>query len=175
MKTVVKQRPLTLADAFSSDVVLLLLGAAAVSLAVIRATVQSIIIDEAMTYDLFVGRSSPAYCWYPSPNNHVLNSLLMRVFTSAFGLSQLTVRAPALTGAVAYIAAAYLLCKTITNRLIIRVLLFSVLLYNPFISDFFVAARGYSLATAFLMWAIVFAAWSCSASRNRLAARQDPE
>ena len=36
-------------------------------------------------------------------NNHVLNSLLMRLFTSVFGVSHLSVRAPALLGAALYI------------------------------------------------------------------------
>src|SRR5215470_2912969 len=75
-----------------------------------RACLQSITIDEADTYLFFVGRPWPSH-WEPSTNNHLLNSLLMRLFTSLFGVSHLSVRAPALIGAAIYIAATYALCR----------------------------------------------------------------
>src|SRR5271165_4913848 len=77
--------------------------------AVARACVQSITIDEADTYLVWVARHDPSH-WSPASNNHILNSLLMRFFTAVFGPFHLTVRAPALLGAALYIAAAYLLC-----------------------------------------------------------------
>ena len=39
---------------------------------------SSITIDEAHTYWAFVGRPWPTH-WYPAANNHVLNSMLMRL------------------------------------------------------------------------------------------------
>ena len=51
--------------------------------AVARACVQSITIDEADTYLVWVARRDPAH-WQAASNNHVLNSLLMRLFTSVF-------------------------------------------------------------------------------------------
>src|SRR5674476_1290617 len=66
--------------------------------AVARACVQSITIDEADTYLVWVARHDPSQ-WEAASNNHVLNSLLMRLFTSVFGVSHLSVRAPALLGA----------------------------------------------------------------------------
>ena len=81
----------------------------------------------------------------------------MWVTTHAFGLSTLTARLPALLGAAIYIAAGYFLCTRITDRLSLQLPLFVCLLLNPFIFDFMVAARGYSLADAFLMTAIAIA------------------
>ena len=121
--------------------------------AIARACVQAITLDEADSYLGFAQPSWPSY-WYPSANNHVLNSMLMRLFTSVFGLSHITVRAPALIGAALYIAAAYCFCKLIARDLTLQWPLFVCLVYNPFIFDFLVAARGYSLAMAFLMGAI---------------------
>jgi hypothetical protein len=78
--------------------------------AIARACVQSITIDEADTYLVWVARHDPSH-WQGASNNHILNSLLMRLFTSVFGVSHLSVRTPALLGAALYIGAAYLLCR----------------------------------------------------------------
>jgi hypothetical protein len=118
--------------------------------AVARACVQSITIDEADTYLVWVARRDPAH-WQAASNNHVLNSLLMRLFTSVFEVSHLSVRAPALLGAAIYILAAYLLCRKLTPDLRTQWPLFVCLVYNPFVFDHLVAARGYALALGFLM------------------------
>ena len=80
--------------------------------------------------------------------------MLMRLFTSVFGLSHLTVQAPALIGAALYICAAYCLCRLIARDWRLQWPLFVCLVYNPFIFDFLVVTRGYSLAMAFLLGAI---------------------
>jgi hypothetical protein len=132
--------------------------------AVTRACVQSITIDEADTYLLFVAPSGP-YHWGASSNNHVLNSLLMRLFTSVFGVSHLSVRAPALLGttrcgtAAIYIVATYLICRKLTPMLHLQWPVFVCLVYNPFIFDYLVAARGYALALGFLMCMFAVAAY----------------
>jgi hypothetical protein len=130
----------------------------AVFWAILRACVQSITIDEADTYLFFVARSA-RFIWYPSSNNHVLNSLLMWITTHSLGTSSITVRAPALLGAVVYICVCYFLCECITNQFSLKLPLFICLTYNPFIFDFMVAARGYSLALAFLLAAIAVPLW----------------
>jgi len=115
------------------------LGLFAFAWAIVRASVQAATGDEAGTYVFFVARHDP-YQWFPAANNHVLNSLLMRGFVSVFGLSHLTVRAPALIGALLYIAAAFGLSKLVSFRWSVRLPLFVCLVYNPFIFDFLVAA-----------------------------------
>ena len=57
---------------------------------------------------------------------------------------------PALLGAVIYIVTCYFLCRSITDRFSLQFPIFVCLVFNPFILDFMVAARGYSLANAFL-------------------------
>jgi 4-amino-4-deoxy-L-arabinose transferase-like glycosyltransferase len=84
----------------------------------------------------------------------------MRLVTSVFGVSHLTVRTPALLGAAIYIGAAYLLCSKLTPRLAVQWPVFVCLVYNPFIFDHLVAARGYSLALAFLMCSLAIAVYS---------------
>jgi hypothetical protein len=121
--------------------------------ALARACVQAVTIDEAVTYMNFVRLPFPSH-WEPNANNHILNSILMRVFTSIFGASHLTVRSGALVGAGVYIAAAYFLCRLISRDFLLRWCLFVCLVYNPLVFDFLVAARGYGLAMAFLACAI---------------------
>jgi hypothetical protein len=104
-----------------------------------------------------VARPDPSH-WSPSTNNHLLNSLLMRLFTSIFGLSHLSVRAPALIGAAIYIAMAYGLCRRVAPELRLAWPLLVCLVYNPLVLDHLVAARGYSLALAFLMVSLATAA-----------------
>ena len=127
--------------------------------AVARACVQSITIDEADTYLFWVARHDPSH-WQAASNNHVLNSLLMRLFTSVFGVSHLSVRAPALLGAALYIFAAYLLCRKLTPELRLQWPVFVCLVYNPFVFDHLVAARGYALALGFLMCMLAVAAYA---------------
>lgn len=140
------------------ELFLLLTALFAISWSILRACVQSITIDEADTYLAFVSRSA-RFIWYPSSNNHVLNSLLMWITTSLLGTSSITVRAPAIVGAIIYICVCYFLSRAVASRFSLRLPLFICLTYNPFVLDFMVAARGYSLALAFLLAAIAVPLW----------------
>ncbi|MCU1334583.1 MAG: hypothetical protein JWO19_164 [Bryobacterales bacterium] len=147
-----------------------ILGAVAVfamAWAVTRAAVQSITIDESVTYNVFVFQR--IYLQYAA-NNHILNSTLMYGFTKWLGLSQFTARLPALIGAGLYIAAAYRLCRLLGVSLFVQLTVFVCLVFNPFIFDYLVAARGYGLALGFLMWAIVYSAESHMQERSLVVA-----
>ena len=124
---------------------------------VARASVQSVTIDEADTYLTFVAPAEPRQ-WIASANNHVLNTLLMRLLTQIFGASAFTLRMPALIGAALYITAAYFLVRLISPRRWLQWALFACLTLSPLVMDYLVAARGYSLAMAFLLWMVVIAA-----------------
>ncbi|HEY2013083.1 MAG TPA: hypothetical protein VGH38_06245 [Bryobacteraceae bacterium] len=128
-----------------------------------RASIQSITIDEADTFLGFVGTPKPSH-WIPASNNHVLNSMLMRLTTSLFGVSSLSMRLPALLGAVVYVAAVYLLIRLLTRSVALSCALFVCMVFNPLVMDHLVAARGYSMALAFLTAAVATAA--CRQSRG---------
>ena len=136
--------------------------------AVARAAVQAVTIDEADTYLAFV-HPPAALQWYPAANNHVLNTLLMRLFTFVFGLSHLTLRAPALIGAFIYISAALWLASIIAQDLKVQWPLLACLIFNPFVFDYLVAARGYGLALAFLMCAVAVPIYFIRSDRPALA------
>lgn len=135
---------------------LIIAAGSAFALAIVRACLQSITVDEANTYFWWVRAYYP---WSPASNNHVLNSLLMWVSTHVFGTSVLAVRLPALIGAALYIFICYFLCRSITDRFSLQFPVFVCLIFNPLILDFMVAARGYGLANAFLLAAIAIPVW----------------
>ena len=137
---------------------LILAALFAVTWAVARARTQALTVDETDTYFWFVAKSSD-FLWYPFPNNHLLNTLLMWASTHALGASSLTLRLPALLGGALYIAICYFLCRNITNRFTLQFPIFICLVFNPFIMDFMSTARGYSLANAFLVGAIAVPVW----------------
>jgi hypothetical protein len=125
-----------------------------------RAYIQSITFDEANTYLWFAAPLWPAH-WSPSSNNHVLNTALIRLFTSIFGLSHFTVRIPALIGAAIYIALCLWLSRLLASTRLFRLALFVCLTYNPIVQDYLVAARGYSLALAFFTAAVAIVIRVC--------------
>src|SRR5689334_806603 len=126
------------------------LACAAFALIVARAVTQSITIDEADSYLIWATSADPFH-WQAASNNHILNSVLMRISTSLLGTSHLSTRLPALTGSAIYLAAIVWFLSTMIEGAILQVVLLVCLALNPFVLDFLVAARGYSLALGFLM------------------------
>ncbi len=120
---------------------------------VVRAATQSVTIDEAVTYNLFVD-GPPAAAWVAGANNHVLNTILIKVSTHLLGLSPFTLRLPALLGALFYISGTCWLVNRIAAPGWRRTLVFACLVLNPFVLDYLVAARGYSLAAGFMVCGI---------------------
>ena len=82
------------------------------------------------------------------------------------GLSHVSLRLPALFGALLYICAAYWLAQTVSGERRLRIPVFLCLVYNPLVSDFFTVGRGYSLALAGLVGAIALSLWG---EKRRLA------
>src|SRR5579872_4973907 len=138
---------------FHNRAALICLAIAALCIVVIRACLQSITVDEADSFLQYARNPQPSH-WWPVSDNHVLNSLLMRLATAIFGVSNLTVRLPAILGALLYIGSALNLSLLVTNRRLLQWLLFTCLVYNPMLLDYLVAARGYSLAIGFFLAAV---------------------
>ena len=114
-----------------------------------RAAVQSITIDEADTIAYWVN-AKPELQWQPHSNNHVLNSAMMELVFWLFGEREWTARLPALLGGGLFMCAIGRLCALLSVELALRSALFACFVYNPFIMDYLVAARGYGLALGFM-------------------------
>ncbi len=123
-----------------------------------RAAAVSMSHDEAITYEIskdtvfqIVNNQDTLH----PTNNHILNTLLIKLSVFIFGLSELAVRLPALLGCAMYLIGTFLiLSKTATRwRLVLGG---AALAFNPFLIDMFSAARGYSLALGFFMLALYY-------------------
>lgn len=138
----------------TKDLPLMLAAVLTMCLVVSRAAIQSATLDEASSYLGYCALPWPSH-WYPTSGNHVLNSLVCRLFNTVFGLSHLSFRSGAILGAALYLVAAYRLCVVFVKSSWIRWPLWFCLTLNPFILDYLVAARGYGLALGLLMTAVL--------------------
>src|ERR1051326_8810416 len=77
-----------------------------------RAAMVSATPPEAISYNRFIGPKRQEAFTLGTANNHVLYSLLARISTSAFHLTDLSLRLPSLLGGVLYFWAAFRLART---------------------------------------------------------------
>ena len=122
---------------------------------ILRAHFQSITNDEATTYNRYVSQGWHVLLFTFWANNHTLNSILMKITTTIFGVSHLSVRMPALIGGAIYLVSVEYLCRTLFRDRFAYVLTFAALTTSPFVLDYLVAARGYGLALGFFMIAVL--------------------
>ncbi len=134
---------------------------------VYRAFTQSIVYDEALTWQLYIlGPVSNIFRVFEA-NHHFLNSLVARISTSIFGVSDWSMRLPALAGAALYFTACYRLARTAFGDGFTMLLAVALATLNPLVLDFMVAARGYGMALALWMWsaALLLEAFSQQSSK----------
>lgn len=124
-----------------------------------RAATQSFTIDESFTFLRYVNVSFMEALSDYSANNHVLQSLLMRVFRRLLGRSELVMRLPALLGCLLFLTAAYRIVFSSIREGWLRPLALAAMTLNPLVLDLLVAARGYALALGLSWWALYFL-WS---------------
>lgn len=126
---------------------------------VLRASVLSITHDEAITI-IFQGTKSYLniflYNEGSQPNNHLINSLLVRLVISYLGYNEFFIRIAGLIGGFLYIIFAYKLSIKLFSRTLLFALSLALLILNPYILDFFSLARGYSLSLGFLIISLLF-------------------
>lgn len=88
-------------------------------------------------------------------NSHTLNTLSMKWMGSIFGNSEFILRFHSVLAHVIYLIFTYLILKDIPS-IIIRILGFIILNFNPYLLDFFSLARGYGLSISFMIASIYF-------------------
>ena len=116
-------------------------------LSVYRAAVQSVTHDEGLIYEWYLDGGVYHLLMF-DPSNHILFTFLAKFFVKLFGISELSLRAASLTGAAAFIIAAYFLCRRLFGEGILFLLSLALLCLNPQMLDFMVVARGYILGIA---------------------------
>ncbi|MCC6279292.1 MAG: hypothetical protein IT262_01735 [Saprospiraceae bacterium] len=128
---------------------------------VIRAWVMPITVDECSTAVSHVPRAVVDLLFLQTdanPNNHILNTLLIKGLTGLFGWHPFVVRIPALLGAFIYAWAGLQLSRKISAHAWIGVFAYTMLLFQPYLLEFFSLARGYALGLG-LMLAAIWQAW----------------
>ena len=124
----------------------------------IRAAKLCITIDEAATYLYHVKENWIDILLFRTgglpDNNHLLNTLLCKLSVSLFGLSELTLRIPALFGCFLYLLGLNLSLRQIVSGWKLLPGLLAIGL-NPYVIDFLGLARGYGLGLGFTMLGIM--------------------
>lgn len=136
-------------------------------LCIYRARVQSFTADEAHVYGMFVSKDLAEMARVYDACNHVLHTLLMKLFRTWFGTGELALRIPSLIGAALLLRALYILTLRYFSGWWQPLVALAVVSY-PMLLDHMVAARGYGLALALLLWSLLYAAdWATQGYRDR--------
>lgn len=119
-----------------------------------RAATQSIVHDEALTWQYYLSGPSSAIFHTFTANNHFLATVLFKISITLFGTSELAFRLPTVLAGAWFYWTVFRLCALVLGDGWLFLTGCAALTLNPLLLDFFVAARGYGLATAGLFWAL---------------------
>lgn len=142
------------------NIIYMVIGIAILLYLVAKAIAIPVTIDESGTYYNYAQKSVwdiITYANYPSPNNHILNTLLIKLFTGVLGLSSLTIRLPNILAFVLFFTVLVVWLKQVRNEPWFVVLGIIVVLANPYLLDFFLLARGYGLSIGFMLCSLFYA------------------
>lgn len=134
-----------------------------------RAVVLSVTYDEAWSLETYVGGSFWNIITFEpcDSNNHLLNSLLIKLLYAVLPNTLFVARIPSLIACLAFLMFSAKLCKFYAPSR--AGILFFVLCSNPFMLDFFSLARGYSLALAASMASFYFLFLYLKSNQNKYA------
>ena len=119
----------------------LLLVALAIT-SIYRAHTQSISHDEGVMFEWYLTGSWSQVVDVSHGNHHVAADLLSKLMITIFGLSELTMRIPALLGALIYFYSIFRISELLFGSGLRFLQSVAVLSLNPFVLDYFSLARG---------------------------------
>ena len=129
-----------------------------------RAATQSLVHDEAFSFLNFLNGSwSDVYFRYEA-NNHILYALLAKLSITWFGVSEFALRLPSVIAGFFLMLGVWRILEA-AKRPELRWACLLAIGLNPLLLDLSVAARGYGLAVALLVWAV----WATMSRRYVLA------
>ncbi len=116
--------------------------------------------DEALSWNHFVPYHVMEIISYNTdsngmPNNHILNTLLMKLFCWIFGPNDFTIRIPNLLGYLIYLIYSYKTIKFLRSP-VLQITGFLLLNLNLYLLEFFGIGRGYGLANGLLLASIYY-------------------
>ncbi len=119
-----------------------------------RAATQSIVHDEALSWQFYLSGPVSAIFQTYTANNHFLATVLFRLSITLFGDSEFAMRLPTVLAGAWFFWTVFQLCALIFGDGWLFLAACAALTLNPILLDFLVAARGYGLAMAGLFWAL---------------------
>lgn len=130
---------------------------------------EPITYDEAFTYTYYASRPLHVIVSdYSYPNNHILHTVLVKLFTKVFGLGLVSLRLPAFLAGVAALPAFYLFVRAMFNRYIALLALAMACASGPLL-DYSASARGYSLTWFFMVLALLLGRYFMKKDRTAAA------
>ena len=138
----------------------IIVGIIVFAISLYRTRFTGITYDEAWTYLNYVNGSNPfstlSYLINGGvlANNHILNTLFISIVEWIFKKEyvELLIRIPSLISYVLYLVFSYKLSNKYKNKFLI----FNLLVFNYGVHEFFGLARGYGMATSFVLVGIYF-------------------
>src|ERR1035437_1327749 len=119
-----------------------------------RAMTQSVTPGEAWNYHRFIAPAWTEALARFDVNNHVLNTLLVRISTAWFHHTELSLRLPSLLAGVLYLWVVFRMARRWFGDGLPFLAVIGLLTLNPLVVDALSEARGYSMALACWMWAL---------------------
>jgi hypothetical protein len=120
---------------------------------VYRAATQSITVDEALTFNHFIAQQNEGMV-KAAPFNTNLGLWMSTLTVDMFGPGEFSMRIPALLAGGLYFYVLFRLCALLFTSPAFFLLAIAVNSLNPYLLDYFSAARGYGPAVAFLTSAV---------------------
>jgi hypothetical protein len=136
------------------------LGLAVFSFIVYKAAVVQVTCDEAYTLAILPKVSVWDLVTYADSytNNHILNTLLVKLNFHLFGMNQMAGRLPNILAFGLYFLFAWQFSRRFFSDSWMALLFIVAMLGNPYLIDFFSLARGYGLSIGLMMPSIYYAA-----------------
>ena len=109
--------------------------------------------DEAYSFRLV--KTNYFIAMFGTANTHWLNSFFMKIFNLVFGDAPGWLRLHSILAFPLFSLAVFRLGRLI-NGLPVQLIFYALVLFNPYVLDFFSLARGYGLALTFQAWSLVY-------------------
>src|ERR1035437_8030729 len=119
-----------------------------------RAMTQSVTPGEAWNYHRFIAPEWADALAGFDVNNHVLNTLLVRISTARFHLTELSLPLPSLRAGGLYLWVVFRMARRWFGDGLPFLAVIGLLTLNPLVVDALSEARGYGMALACWMWAL---------------------
>jgi hypothetical protein len=123
----------------------------------IRAYTLSFTHDESVSFELIKWSSQTRN----TANHHYINSVLMNFMRGNFGESEFVFRLPNVLSFALFLKATHLILKLFSVNNLMLIIGFVLIVFNPYLLDFFSLARGYGISLGCMMMSLYFYLKNC--------------